>query len=147
MIEEIFTYLTGKYTLPNAAALCVLPVPPKQKQRTPEQKPRTGMYVIDEEKNEFGWDDEASIRRDNGAVNYLTSGDIDALKERDLWTVNEKTKKGRAVIEKNRRAKKAWFDGKTKAECVALLNVSESWIEKRGAAFSAALSDEIGEKT
>ena len=115
---------------------CVLPMPkPKP---VPVQKPKahTSIYEIDPERNHFGFHIDKEAGRE-GAVKWLTAYDRQTLDERDLWG-------GKKVQAQNATAKRLWHDGESTAEAARQMRLSESWVEKRFAAFSSALSEEKG---
>ncbi len=115
--------------------VCVLPAPPEARKRPDAPKvKREGVFTINEETRTFGFRDEKEAARE-GAVSTITGNDLHFLRERGLWG-------GKKVQAQNIAAKLAWHSGETVGECARSLGLSESWVEKRFAAFSAALSDE-----
>ena len=131
---------------------CVLPMP-VQKQ-TPaavkkEKKP-TSVFDIDVQYNDrgnpvsgtFGFYTASTEADRKGAVRHCTGYDLQELQDRGLSGGNK-------VQAQNERCKALWFSGETVAGAMAEMKLSgmplsESWIEKRFAAFSAALSAESG---
>lgn len=117
------------------AGVCVLPAPQESRKRPDAPKvKREGVFTINEETRTFGFRDEKEAARE-GAVSTLTGYDLSVLRQRSLWG-------GKKVQSQNATAKVAWHNGETVGECARSLGLSESWVEKRFAAFSAALSDE-----
>ena len=71
-------------------------------------------------------------------MRYCTEYDKQVLRDRGLWGFKK-------VQAQNEKAKALWFSGDTVAEAADALGLSGSWMEKRYAAFSTALSMERGE--
>jgi hypothetical protein len=125
---------------------CVLPIP-VQKQApaaVKKEKKPTSVFDIDVQYNDrgnpvsgtFGFYT-ASLEADRkGAVRHCTGYDIQELEGRGLSG-------GKKVQAQNERCKALWFSGETVAGAMAEMKLSDSWIEKRFAAFSAALSAEL----
>jgi hypothetical protein len=125
---------------------CVLPMP-IQKQApaaVKKEKKPTSVFDIDVQYNDrgnpvsgtFGFYT-ASVEADRkGAVRYCTGYDLQELQDRGLSG-------GKKVQAQNERCKALWFSGETVAGAMAEMKLSDSWIEKRFAAFSAALSAEL----
>ncbi len=125
---------------------CVLPMP-IQKQApaaVKKEKKPTSVFDIDVQYNDrgnpvsgtFGFYT-ASVEADRkGAVRYCTGYDLQELQDRGLSG-------GKKVQAQNERCKALWFSGETVAAAVSEMKLSDSWIEKRFAAFSAALSAEL----
>jgi hypothetical protein len=140
--REIFTLLTAAPAQPKAVS--VLPPPPVPKAKGAKQVKEPGVYDIDVRYNErgapvsgtFGFRDDKEAERE-GAVSWLTEFDKAALKERGVWG-------GKKVIAQNTTCKKRWMEGDNVGDCARFMRLSESWVEKRYAAFGAALSDERG---
>ena len=124
---------------------CVLPMP-IQKQAlaaVKKEKKQTSVFDIDVQYNDrgnpvsgtFGFYT-ASVEADRkGAVRHCTGYDLQELDGRGLGG-------GKKVQAQNERCKALWFSGETVAAAMAEMRLSDSWIEKRFAAFSAALSAE-----
>lgn len=121
-----------------ATGLCALPVP-KQRIEAPKKAKAADLFVIDEARNEFGFNFASSTRQDVGGVADLTGYDVRLLKERGYWG------KGKDVQAKNAACKSAWHGGRSEAECAVSLGVSESWVEKRYGTFATALLEEEGQ--
>lgn len=125
---------------------CVLPMP-IQKQApaaVKKEKKPTSVFDIDVQYNDrgnpvsgtFGFYT-ASVEADRkGAVRHCTGYDLQELQDRGLSG-------GKKVQAQNERCKALWFSGETVAGAMAEMKLSDSWIEKRFAAFSAALSAEL----
>lgn len=118
-----------------ASGLCVLPTP-RQPITTPKRAKPQDIFVINEERNEFGFHQASATRQTEGSQGELTGYDIRLLKERGYWG------KGRAINDKNAACKQCWHTGKTEKEAATQLKVSVSWIEKRYGSFTTALSEE-----
>ncbi len=120
-----------------AKGLCVLPMPKKYEHR--KQEKQTDMYVIDEQRNEFGFHTATATRQVSGSQPGLTGEDVELLIERDYWGVGtgQKTATLRA---KNAQCKRLWHEGNTDKEIAAATGMSVSWVEKRTGTFSFALS-------
>lgn len=121
-----------------ATGLCALPMP-KQRIEAPKKAKAADLFVINEERNEFGFNFASSTRQDVGGVSDLTGYDVRLLKERGYWG------KGKDVQSKNAACKSAWHGGRSEAECAVSLGVSESWVEKRYGTFATALLEEEGQ--
>lgn len=140
--REIFTYLTAAPAQPKAVSVLPPPPPPKVKGAKPKKEP--GVYDIDVRydpkgravSGTFGFLDDKEAERE-GAVSWLTNFDKAALKERGIWG-------GKKVIAQNETCKKRWAEGDGVGDCARFMRLSESWVEKRYAAFGAALSVEKG---
>lgn len=123
-----------------ATGLCVLPMP-RQRYEAPKQETPADMYVIDQDKNEFGFHSATAQRQNNGGIPTLTGYDVTLLKERELWG----TAKNKILHGKNATCKKCWHGGKSEKEAGVILGKSESWVEKRYGTFSSALLIEVEE--
>jgi len=121
-----------------ARGLCALPMPP-QRVETVKAKPPVDMYVIDKNKEEYGFNRATALMQSEGSVGHLTSYDMDALRQSGYWTKGV-TKTGRAANSQTETCKAHWHGGKTVKESVAMLGKSISWVEKRYGNFSSALS-------
>lgn len=134
MFTSLFNSL---FAIDAPRAVCVLPDPVAAKPKAPAAQKPPSVFVVNEETKTFGFRDDKEAARD-GAVPHLTEHDRAALEERGIWG-------GKKVVKQNATAKTAWHDGKTVGQCAAAMGLSESWVEKRYAAFGAALLDERGE--
>ena len=129
---------------------CVLP-PMVVRAKAVKQPEQRDLYEIDVQKNEkenavsgvFGFNTAKAIIQNDGAVPDLTAFDIDELKSRrpTLWGL-ERTTKGRETNANNLKAKGVWSRGGSAKEMATATRNSESWAEKRRAAFEAALKEE-----
>ena len=95
----------------------------------------------------MGFRTATAINQNEGAVPDLTAYDIDELKGKTptLWG-SENTKRGRVTNSNNLKAKAAWYAGGNAPAIAKAVNQSDSWAEKRHAAFEAALKRENAEK-
>ena len=119
-----------------AQGTCVIPLPIK-KQKAPPKETVRDSYIEREETMTFGFrSNKASIQHE-GSVQHLTSEDVQALSERNLW--GQETNKGKAANQRTALAKALWHDGQTVKDVIAATGMSESWVEHRFAAFAAAL--------
>lgn len=129
----------------TACGRCVLPLPVQKSapQAVKKEKKPTSVFDIDVQYNDrgnpvsgtFGFYT-ASVEADRkGAVRHCTGYDQRELQDRGLSGGNK-------VRAQNERCKALWFSGETVAAAMAEMRLSDSWIEKRFAAFSAALSAE-----
>ncbi len=142
-LSEIFHFLTTPQQA-APAGVCVLPPPPAPRERGKKVEKEPGVYDIEVQytadgravSGTFGFREAKEADRE-GAVMWLTELDKAALRQRELWG-------GAKVAAQNEAAKKAWASGDTVADCSRVLRLSESWVEKRYGAFSAALSSERG---
>jgi len=121
-----------------SSGLCVLPVR-RELPKAPSKKP-VDIFVIDRDRNEYGFHQATATRQTDGSKPELTGYDIRLLKERGYWGL------GRMVQEKNAKAKSAWHYGKSEKESAVALGVSLSWVEKRFGTFGSALAEEQNEK-
>jgi len=141
--REILTLLTSVPAQPKA--VCILPMPPAPKPKGEKPKKEPGVYDINVQYNKagapvsgtFGFRSDMEAER-SGAVDWLTNFDKAALKERGIWG-------GKKVIAQNEGCKKRWANGDTVADCSRSMRLSDSWVEKRYAAFGVALSEETGQ--
>ena len=78
-----------------------------------------------------------------GAEKWLTNFDIDHLKQRNEWG-DPKSKRGRAANARNLTCKIHWANLMSVDECAKQMGLSDSYVEKKYAAFSAALLEERG---
>lgn len=125
-------------TLRDASAgLCVLPMPAARKE-APKQPKAVDLFVIDKDRNVFGFNSATAVRQTEGSVPALTQYDIDLLVDREYWG------KGKEVQNKNARCKQMWHSGSSEQETASALGVGESWVEKRFGTFATALSMEQG---
>lgn len=138
------------YNVPSV--VCVLPMP-VIKITVEAPPPPTDMYEINVQKNrdgkavsgEFGFHTATAILQSEGSTPHLTQWDVSELNARGFWG-NEKTKIGRTTNAHNARAKTEWHSGLSAAQIGGVLRLSDSWAEKRCAAFQHALSLERGGK-
>lgn len=138
IFTEVFAPKKPQTLAELASGLCVLPKP-RQPIEKPIRKKSQDIFVIDEERNEFGFHQATSTRQTEGSQSDLTGYDIRLLKERGYWGMSAK---GRATNDKNAACKQCWHTGKTEKEAATQLKVSVSWIEKRYGSFTTALSEE-----
>jgi len=141
LIFDIYNAIKPQPTPPLsqlAYGLCALPMPP-QRVETVKTKPPVDMYVIDKNKEEYGFNRATALMQSEGSVGHLTSYDMDALRQSGYWTKGV-TKTGRAANSQTETCKAHWHGGKTVKESVAMLGKSDSWVEKRYGNFSSALS-------
>lgn len=115
----------------------MLPMPVQKQPKGEAPKKEPGIYVISEERRQFGFRSDKEASRE-GAVKWLTNYDKSELQSRSLFG---KTKE---VFAQNATCKERWALGDSVAECARHMALSDSWIEKRYAAFSTALSSERG---
>jgi len=123
-----------------ASGLCVLPMP-KQRHAAPKQEVAADLFVIDEDRHEFGFNFATAQKQNNGGIAALTGYDVQLLKERDYWG----GAKNKAMHSKNAMCKRLWHSGDTEREAAVKLGKSESWVEKRYGTFATALLMESGE--
>lgn len=121
-----------------------LPVQKRAPAAVKKEKKPTSVFDIDVQYNDrgnpvsgtFGFYT-ASVEADRkGAVRHCTGYDKQELEDRGLSGGNK-------VQAQNEKCKALWFAGETVAAAMAEMKLSDSWIEKRFAAFSAALSAEL----
>jgi hypothetical protein len=121
-----------------------LPVQKRAPAAVKKEKKPTSVFDIDVQYNDrgnpvsgtFGFYT-ASVEADRkGAVRHCTGYDKQELEDRGLSGGNK-------VQAQNERCKSLWFAGETVTAAMAEMKLSDSWIEKRFAAFSAALSAEL----
>lgn len=117
-----------------AAGTCALPAPVKVA-KAPKPEKMQDAYIEREETNTWGFRQASARVTNEGSVASLTDADVHALIDRGLWG-------GREVQDVNIRCKALWHEGKMVSEAAKILKRSESWVEKRFGAFSAALSGE-----
>lgn len=131
------TPIRGRSILP-------LPVQKRAPAAVKKEKKPTSVFDIDVQYNDrgnpvsgtFGFYT-ASVEADRkGAVRHCTGYDKQELEDRGLSGGNK-------VQAQNEKCKALWFAGETVAAAMAEMKLSDSWIEKRFAAFSAALSAEL----
>lgn len=134
-IPQNFATLGGAYI--------AVPPPKKQAAKVVEQK-QADAYIIQPETNTYGFRSNRATDVHEGSVPHLTNYDVQALIDRELW--GAKGRKGATANAKTATAKALWHDGCTPAEIQSGTGMSESWVEKRVAAFAAALSAELSEK-
>lgn len=116
----------------------LLPVPRAKVAPTPTAPKESGVYVEDEERRVYGFRmDKESDRK--GAAPHLTGYDVRTLKERGLYG-------GKQVQAQNITCKRMWHGGESVSGAAAQMRLSESWVEKRFACFSTALSEEIPDR-
>ena len=127
-----------------ARGLCALPMPP-QRVETVKTKPPADMYVIDKNKEEYGFNRATALMQSEGSVSHLTSYDMDALRQSGYWT-RGLTKVGKAANSQTETCKADWHSGKTVKESCATSGKSVSWVEKRYGNFGTALSLEKAEQ-
>lgn len=124
------------------SGLCVVPGPRVRVQvKAKEQQPDA--VLIDKVTNTYTFRSNRATEVREGAVPGLTAYDIEALKDRELYGGNNR--KGKASNIKNAHAKALWCDGCTVPEIASATGMGDSWVEKRVAAFGAALSLEMAE--
>lgn len=124
------------------SGLCVVPGPRVRAQvKAKEQQPDA--VLIDKITNTYTFRSNRATEVREGAVPGLTVYDIEALKDRELYGGNNR--KGKASNIKNAHAKALWCDGCTVPEIASATGMGDSWVEKRVAAFGAALSLEMAE--
>ncbi len=133
--SEIWQLFTGATAQPRG--VCMLPLPVAKREKGIPQKKEPGIYVISEERRQFGFRSDKEASRE-GAVKWLTNFDQSELEARNL---GGKTKEVQA---QNKTCKERWALGESVAQCAALMKLSDSWVEKRYACFSAALLIERG---
>jgi hypothetical protein len=123
-------------SVPHQNGLCLLPRPAEQKKQQKGQAPKaqSDAYLINERTNTFGFRSASDAAR-TGAEKWLTGFDKSEIESRNLAG-------GYEVIQSNSLAKERWALGDSVAECARVVNRGESWVQKRYAAFSAALSKE-----
>lgn len=121
----------------NSKGLCALPMP-KTMAKAPKVKVQDA-YVLNHDTNTWGFNQTTADRHNDGSVDALTAYDIDALKQRNQWPSNSSNRKVRAKM------KSLWHSGATDKEIATACGCSESLSEKITAAFSAALSQQLGE--
>lgn len=138
MIWEAITSIL-RSSPPANRLLCVLPKPAVRVAKGTAKKPVASIYEIDPERKHYGFHLESRETEREGAERWLTGLDRAELEQRSLGG-------GKKVIAENEKAKAAWAGGDTVVECAKTLRLSESWVEKRFAAFSAALSTERSQK-
>lgn len=125
------------YDPAKAVGICFLPAPitPKAKTKAPKATPT--IFPIDEEKKFYGFRMDATENRE-GATAWLTAYDNELLSERGLSG-------GKKVVNQNEACKRSWYGCDSVVDAAKVLGLSGSWIEKRFAVFSAALSVETSE--
>lgn len=131
-----FDQLLSLLTPPAQRSLCLLPPPPQTEKQKKGQAPKaqSDAYLINEATNTFGFRSASDAAR-TGAETWLTGFDKSVLHQKELTG-------GYEVMQSNAKAKERWALGDSVAECARAVNRSESWVQKRYAAFSAALSKE-----
>ena len=138
------------YSVPSV--VCVLPPPVQRIVVDPPPAP-ADMYEINVQKNkdgkavsgEFGFNTATAILQSEGSTKHLTQWDVSELNARGFWG-NEKTKIGRTTNANNARAKSEWHCGLSASQIGGVMGLSDSWAEKRCAAFQQALNLERGGK-
>lgn len=115
--------------------LCVLPARQVRPVKGTPSKQQDSMFVIDPERQHFGFHLNSDGTEREGAENWLTGFDKQVIAERDLSG-------GKKVTAQNERCKTLWCEGETVAQCTKTMRLSGSWVEKRFAAFGAALNQE-----
>lgn len=130
------TQLLSLLAPPAQHPLCLLPPPPQTEKQKKGQAPKAAsdLYVIDEDRRQFGFRTASDAAR-TGAETWLTGFDKSEIESRNLTG-------GYEVMQSNAKAKERWALGDSVAECARSVNRGESWVQKRYAAFSAALSKE-----
>ena len=132
---SIFDAIQQLFTPVPSAFPDLLPAP-RVRAAAPPVRKEPGVYVEDEERRVFGFRmDKESDRK--GATPNLTAMDVTILQERGFYG-------GKAVQAQNQTCKRMWHDGETVDGCAAQMRLSASWVEKRFACFSAALSEAGG---
>jgi len=132
-LSSFLNFFTG-YEKP-LPTLHFLPPPPAPKDKGVAPKKQSALFVIDEQRNEFGFHSDKEADR-KGAATWITNFDKEVLSERGLFGVTK------GVQDQNTTCKKMWSTGETVADCARIMKVSDSWVEKRFACFSYALSQE-----
>lgn len=142
-ISAAFRELTAP---PEIRPVCVLPMPAPKLPKA--EKPKNVSTVIDTAvvynkdgkpvSGLFDFHTQSKEADRQGAVRYCTAYDKQELQNRGLWGFKK-------VQTQNEKAKTLWFSGETVAAAAKSMGLSESWTEKRYAAFGTALSIERGE--
>lgn len=136
MITQILEFFgVPTYDVSKAQGICYLPPPvaPRAKTKAPKAEPT--IYAINEEQNFYGFRMDPTENRE-GATAWLTTYDNEALQERGLSG-------GKKVVNQNQACKRHWYGCDSVADAAKVMGLSGSWIEKRFAVFSAALSVEM----
>lgn len=140
-------WLASFFRFPTASDYefgCVLPMPPPPQPRRAAQKPKetaSDMFLIDEATQSYGFRTASAVQQRSGASPELSGLDVEELDLRGIWS-DAWTKVAKTSRTNTARAKALWADGKMVAEIATLMGLSESWVEKRAAAFEAALKRE-----
>lgn len=140
-------WLASFFRFPTASDYefgCVLPPPPAPQPRRAVPKPKesaSDMYLIDKATQSYGFHTASAVQQRSGASAQLSGLDEEELELRGIWSA-ARTKVAKTSRTNTARAKAFWADGKMVAEIATLMGLSESWVEKRAAAFEAALKRE-----
>lgn len=138
MFATIRHMITILQTKPEQVrGICYLPPKPAPKAYVPPPPPTPSIYEIDKDRQFFGFHMKEAASRE-GAVKHCTQYDKDALRTRLLWG-------GKKVVSQNEACKALWYAGESVADACKTIGLSDSWVEKRFAAFGAALSLELRE--
>lgn len=145
IFSAIYTTLREITAPPQITPRCVLPTPAPKVKRQPPPKAST---VIDLNvqyntagkpvSGEFGFHTESKEVDREGAVRYCTEADKQVLRDRGLLGFKK-------VQAQNENAKALWYAGESVGDAGKSLGLSDSWVEKRFAAFGSALLMERGE--
>lgn len=157
-IRAMFTPPTLEQAFASNDVPCFLPSPvkPKPVERTKRETPKqqNDAYLHDKETNTWAFrnDSTAGVLNNDkdGAVPTLTANDKAVLESQKLWgsertATGKVNKSGVEANEANAKAKRVWYDGGGAAEIAKATGKSESWGEKRHAAFCAALALDMGD--
>lgn len=140
-LKSLFDAIVGPPVETNLRVLAhgysALPLPAVRHKITKE-KP-VDAFLENRDTNTWGFNQATADRHNEGSVDALTAYDVDALKDRNQWPANGTNRKVRAKM------KSLWHSGATDKEIAAASCCSESLVEKITAAFSAALSRQLGE--
>lgn len=140
-LKTVWTAIAGEPITNDFRALTagyhVLPSPVKRT-KIVQTKPQDA-YLENERTNTWAFNQTTADRHNDGSADALTAYDVDALKERQQWPSNSTNRKVRAKM------KSLWHSGATDKEIATACGCSESLSEKVTAAFSAALSRQLGE--
>lgn len=110
---------------------------PAVRHKIAKEKP-VDAFLENRDTNTWGFNQATADRHNEGSVDALTPYDVDALKDRNQWPANSTNRKVRAKM------KSLWHSGATDKEIASACGCSESLVEKITAAFSAALSAQLG---
>ncbi len=145
IVQGIKDVWAGPEELPiRGRSILPLPVQKRAQAAVKKEKKPTSVFDIDVQYNDrgnpvsgtFGFYTASTEADRKGAVRHCTGYDLQELQDRGLSGGNK-------VQAQNEKCKALWFAGETVAAAMAEMKLSDSWIEKRFAAFSAALSAEL----